>query len=42
MSGDREKAIAAGCDDYHAKPVDFTHLLVQIDTLVGKAAPAGG
>ena len=42
MSGDREKAIAAGCDDYHAKPVDFTHLLTQIDTLVGKAAPAGG
>jgi two-component system cell cycle response regulator DivK len=31
MSGDRDKAIAAGCDDYHAKPVDFSHLLNQIE-----------
>ena len=31
MSGDKEKAIAAGCDDYHAKPVDFSRLLNQVD-----------
>ena len=36
MSGDREKAIAAGCDDYHPKPIDFTKLLEQIEALVGK------
>ena len=31
MAGDREKAIAAGCDDYHPKPVDFSQLLTQIE-----------
>ena len=37
MAGDRDKAIAAGCDDYHAKPVDFSQLLNQIDGLLGKS-----
>ncbi|GAA0568011.1 response regulator [Craurococcus roseus] len=44
MAGDKAKALEAGCDDYHPKPVDFSRLLSQIEeALLGaedKAAEA--
>ena len=40
MSGDRDKALQAGCNDYHPKPVDFSRLLTQIGTALGSPAAA--
>ena len=35
MAGDREKVIAAGCDDYDTKPVELPRLLEKIEALLG-------
>ena len=34
MAADRAKALEAGCDEYHPKPVDFARLLEQIDEVL--------
>jgi two-component system cell cycle response regulator DivK len=34
MSGSREKALAAGCDEFDTKPVDFDRLLQKINRLL--------
>ena len=35
MSGDRQKALGAGCDDYDTKPVELPRLLSKIEALIG-------
>jgi CheY-like chemotaxis protein len=34
MGGDRERALEAGCTDYHAKPIEFPKLLAQIEQIL--------
>jgi CheY-like chemotaxis protein len=39
MSSDREKAVAAGCDDYDTKPVELERLLAKIERLLQAGSP---
>ena len=36
LAGSREKALAAGCDEFDTKPVEFDRLLTKIKRLLGQ------
>jgi CheY-like chemotaxis protein len=38
MAGDREKSLAAGCNDYDTKPIDFRRLVQKIHGFLSKEA----
>lgn len=39
LDGQREKALAAGCDDFETKPVDLARLLEKMARFKGRGAP---
>lgn len=39
MLGDRDRALEAGCIDYHTKPIEFPKLIAQIEQIL-RAKPA--
>ena len=38
MTSDRDKALAAGCDDFDTKPIDFERLLTKMRRLLSVTA----
>ena len=39
MDGDRARALAAGCNEYATKPIDFERLLSKIEALLPPGTP---
>jgi CheY-like chemotaxis protein len=39
MTGDRQKALSAGCDDFDTKPVELPRLLTKIEALLQRPRP---
>ena len=39
MASDRDAAMAAGCDDFETKPVEFERLIAKIEALAGGGRP---
>ncbi len=37
MAGSREKALAAGCDEFDTKPIEFDRLIQKINLLLSKS-----
>ena len=40
MSGDREKALEVGCDDFDTKPIELDRLLAKIEAILARGAGA--
>lgn len=38
MSGDRQRAVDAGCDDFDTKPIELSRLLEKIERCLGRVA----
>ena len=38
MTGDREKALAAGCDDFDSKPIELDRLIRKMESARGKGS----
>jgi two-component system cell cycle response regulator DivK len=39
MTGDREKALAAGCDDFDTKPIEIDRLIKKMEAASAKGKP---
>jgi CheY-like chemotaxis protein len=39
MTGDREKALAAGCDDFDTKPIELARLIKKMESARAKGKP---
>jgi len=39
MAEDREKALAAGCDEYETKPVELASLLAKVQAFLSRPSP---
>jgi DNA-binding response OmpR family regulator len=42
MTGDRAKAIEAGCDDYDTKPIDLARLVSKIEAQLERVKEVHG
>lgn len=42
IAGDREKCLAAGCDEYESKPVKFPQLIAKVEAIIGPGMSVNG
>ncbi len=42
MSDDRNRALAAGCDEYDTKPIEFSRLIQKMQSLLSKSSDVRG